>query len=334
MANTLQSKRVLVTGGAGYIGSFAVYCLKQAGFEVGVIDNLVFGHRYNIEALKVPFWQGDVGDKQFVAKIIDEFAPASVMHFAAYAYVGESVTNPEKYYNNNFVAALNLISVIKDKGIKNFIFSSTCATYGVPKQVPITEETPQEPINPYGRTKLNVEKLLSDFEHAYALKSVAFRYFNASGAHPQGILGEDHNPETHLIPLTIYSALGGPELKIFGNDYPTQDGTCIRDYIHVLDIAEAHVLGLKHLLDGGQSLRLNIGTGIGNSNLEIINAVEKVSGKKVRWSFAPRRDGDPPALIASAEKLTSLLGWKPKFTEIEATIRTAWEWHRLRHAMK
>lgn len=327
MSSKTQGK-ILVVGGAGYIGSHAVKELNRQGYETVTFDNLVYGHR---DAVKWGlFEEGDMADVERLREVFRTHPIAAVMHFAAYAYVGESVADPEKYYFNNVAATLNLLKVMREFGVNAFIFSSTCATYGEPQVVPIPEDHPQNPINPYGMSKLMVEKILADYGRAYGLKSIIFRYFNAAGADPDGEIGERHDPETHLIPLVMDAILGGRTLKIFGDDYPTADGTCIRDYIHVVDLARAHILGLERLLSGGASAVYNLGNGNGYSVKQIIECAEKVSGRKVPYEVAPRRPGDPAALIGSAEKAIAELGWKPEFADIERIIETAWNWHRSR----
>ena len=329
-----EKSTILVTGGAGYIGSHAVLALKQAGYEVVILDNLVYGHRDLIEqVLKVELIEGDTGDRDLLDKLFKSRDIAAVMHFSAYAYVGESVSNPAKYYRNNVIGTITLLEAMLAASVKKFVFSSTCATYGVPETVPIPEDHPQNPINPYGATKLMVERILSDFNEAYDLKSVRFRYFNAAGADPSGQLGEDHNPETHLIPLVLQTALGKREsISIFGTDYPTDDGTCVRDYIHVSDLADAHVLGLEYLLKGGDSTFFNLGNGNGFSVKEVIETARQITGKEIKAIECDRRPGDPPALIGSADKARKVLGWKPQYTSIKDIMTHAWEWHQKRHA--
>ncbi|WP_413166008.1 UDP-glucose 4-epimerase GalE [Capilliphycus salinus ALCB114379] len=324
---------VLVTGGAGYIGSHAVLELQRSGYEVVILDNLVYGHRDVVEqVLKAELIVGDTNDRQLLDNLFSMRQIDAVMHFAAYAYVGESVSAPDKYYRNNVIGTLTLLEAMKDASINKFVFSSTCATYGVPQQVPIPEDHPQNPINPYGMTKLMVEKILADFDHAYDFKSVWFRYFNAAGADPQGALGEDHNPETHLIPLTLMAALGKREsLSIFGTDYPTPDGTCVRDYIHVTDLATAHVLGLEYLLKGGKTDVFNLGNGNGFSVKEVIEAARNITGRDIIAVECDRRPGDPPALVGSAEKARQVLGWNPQYSDLNAIISHAWQWHQKRH---
>ena len=329
-----EAKRtILVTGGAGYIGSHAVVALLKAGYEVVVLDNLVYGHRDLVEqVLKVELIVGDTGDRALLDSLFARFNIAAVMHFAAYAYVGESVTDPAKYYHNNVVGTLTLLEAMLAASVKKFVFSSTCATYGEPQVIPIPEDHPQNPINPYGATKLMVERMLGDFDAAYDFKSVCFRYFNAAGADPNGLLGEDHNPETHLIPLVLLTALGKRDsVSIFGTDYPTRDGSCIRDYIHVNDLASAHVLGMKYLLEGGDSTAFNLGNGSGFSVKEVLDAARKVTGKEVKAIECDRRPGDPPMLVGSSEKARQILGWQPEYPDITEIISHAWNWHQKRH---
>jgi UDP-glucose 4-epimerase len=324
---------ILVTGGAGYIGSHAVLALKQAGYGVVVLDNLVYGHRDIAEqVLQVELIEGDTGDRPLLDHLFATHDIAAVMHFAAYAYVGESVTTPDKYYRNNFVGTLTLLEAMRAANISTFVFSSTCATYGIPKSVPIPEDHPQSPINPYGATKLMVERVLIDFDKAYDFRSVCFRYFNAAGADPDGRLGEDHNPETHLIPLVLQTALGKREsVSIFGTDYPTADGTCIRDYIHVADLAQAHVLGLEYLLQGGESTIFNLGNGLGFSVKQVIEAAEQITGREIAVVECDRRAGDPPALVGSSDRAKSVLGWNPQYADLPTIMTHAWQWHQRRH---
>lgn len=320
--------KVLVVGGAGYIGSHCVLQLQAAGHEPVVLDNLVFGHRKAVDK-SIPFYDCDLGDCDAVGEILRKEQIELVMHFAAFAYVGESVTEPRKYYENNFVATLRLLETMLDNGVKKFVFSSTCATYGEPDSLPMVETLSQAPINPYGQTKLDVENCLKSFAHAYGLSFAAFRYFNAAGAAEDGSIGEDHNPETHLIPLVIDAATGRREnIKIFGTDYPTPDGTCLRDYVHVDDLSRAHIAVFEKLETPGASHFYNLGTGKPNSVREIINAVEAVTGLKVPVEEAERRAGDPPALYADSSKAQQELGWKIQYTEIKDIIATAWGWHQ------
>jgi len=318
---------VLVVGGAGYIGSHCVRQLAAAGHRPVVLDNLVFGHRSAVAA-SVPFYDANLGDEAAVGRILVDEKIDVVMHFAAYAYVGESVTDPLKYYFNNVVAPLSLLKVMLEKKVTKFVFSSTCATYGVPEKMPMTENLSQAPINPYGQTKLDVENLLKALARAHGLSFAAFRYFNAAGAAEDGTIGEDHNPETHLIPLAIDAATGKrPALQVFGNDYPTPDGTCLRDYVHVDDLSRAHIAVFDKLSKPGAAYFYNLGTGTPTSVLEVIRAVEKVTGKKVPYTLAPRRAGDPPALYADSTKAKTELGWQVKFPSIEPIVVTAWKWH-------
>ena len=319
---------VLVVGGAGYIGSHCVRQLLAAGHRPVVLDNLVFGHRGAIAA-GVPLYTADLGDEAAVGEILKREEIEAVMHFAAFAYVGESVNDPLKYYFNNVVATLGLLRVMLKQRVKKFVFSSTCATYGVPTAMPIVETMPQAPINPYGQTKLDIENALKALAHAHGLSFAAFRYFNAAGAAEDGSIGEDHVPESHLIPLAIESAVGRrPALQVFGTDYPTPDGTCLRDYVHVDDLSRAHIAVFAKLEQPGTALFYNLGTGRPTSVLEVIRAVEKVTGLKGPYILAPRRAGDPPALYADSAKAVRELGWAIKFNQIEAIVETAWKWHR------
>ena len=323
-----MNKNIIVFGGAGYIGSHAVVALKDAGYSPIIYDNFSYGNRDIAAALEVPVIDADVTDRAALQKTFSEYQPQAVMHFAAFAYVGESVTDPAKYYENNLSATIILLDEMRKASINRFVFSSTCATYGMPDKFPIDETVTQSPVNPYGRTKLMVEQVLADYQHAYGLQSVIFRYFNAAGAHPNGLIGERHNPETHLIPLTLLATNGTFSLQVFGDDYETEDGTCVRDYIHVCDIASAHVKGLELLLqaDNKKSHVFNIGTGNGYSVKQIIDSVERITGKKVSYEMKPRRAGDPPKLVAAAQKLRTMLGWEPKFSDLDSIIGTAWQW--------
>ncbi|WP_445633925.1 UDP-glucose 4-epimerase GalE [Nostoc sp. DSM 114161] len=324
---------ILVTGGAGYIGSHAVLALKNAGYEVIVLDNLSNGHRELVEeVLQVKLIIGDMSDRSLLDDIFSSNNITAVMHFAAYIAVGESVTDPAKYYQNNVGGTLTLLQAMLAASVNKFIFSSTCALYGVPKFVPLTEEHPQDPISPYATSKWMVERILSDFDTAYNFKSVRFRYFNAAGADPNGLLGEDHEPETHLIPLVLLAALGKRDsILIFGTDYPTEDGTCIRDYIHVTDLAQAHILGLEYLLKGGESEVFNLGNGNGFSVREVIETAKQVTGKEIKIEERDRRPGDPPILVGSSDKATKVLRWHPQYPDLKEIIAHAWQWHQQRH---
>lgn len=318
---------ILVCGGAGYIGSHVNKLLSQKGYETVIFDNLVYGHR---EAVKWgTFVEGDLKNPKEIEGLFERYSIEAVMHFAAYAYVGESVIDPEKYYFNNVACTLNLLHTMRKHGCKKIIFSSTCATYGEPAQVPITEDMPQDPINPYGFTKLVVERILKDYHSAYGLEYAILRYFNAAGADPDGEIGECHNPETHIIPLVMDAASGKrSDIKVFGTDYPTPDGSCVRDYIHVTDLAQAHLLALKYLENGRESDYFNLGNERGTSVLEVIDAVKRVTGKDFQVTYAPRRSGDPAILVGSSEKVRKVLGWKPEYADIDTIVRHAWEWHK------
>ncbi|MGF1482782.1 MAG: UDP-glucose 4-epimerase GalE [Opitutales bacterium] len=319
--------KVLVIGGAGYIGSHCVRQLKAAGHVPLVLDNLVYGHRGAVDA-DVPFFNGDLGDPDIVRPILREQQVDIVMHFAAFAYVGESVQKPLKYYQNNLCATISLLESMLAEGVKKFVFSSTCATYGVPASLPIVEDMPQKPINPYGQTKLDVENVLKALAHSDQLSFAAFRYFNAAGASVDGSIGEHHDPETHLIPLIIDAATGRREnIKIFGTDYDTDDGTCLRDYVHVDDLSRAHIAIFDRLETPGTQFFCNLGTGRPYSVREVIAAVKKVSGKTVPVVEAPRRPGDPPALYADNTRARTELNWEIQFPDIESIVETAWRWH-------
>lgn len=318
---------VLVVGGAGYIGSHCVRQLIAAGHRPVVLDNLVYGHRAAV-APNVAFHQLNLGDEAAVEKLLRTEKIELVMHFAAYCYVGESVTDPLKYYFNNAVGTLQLLRAMLAAGVKKFVFSSTCATYGTPATLPIVETMPQAPINPYGQTKLDVENALKAVAHAHGLSFAAFRYFNAAGASEDGVIGEDHTPETHLIPLAFDAATGRrPQIEIYGIDYPTPDGTCLRDYVHVDDLSRAHIAVFDKLATPGAALFYNLGTGRPTSNREVIRAVEKVTGQKIKVVEGARRAGDPAALYADSSKAQRELGWKPKFPDIDSIVATAWKWH-------
>ena len=316
---------ILVTGGAGYIGSVAVEDLSKNGEKVVVLDNLVYGHKEAVGE-NVAFYEGDIGDQELVEKIILEHNVEACMHFSAFAYVGESVEKPQIYYENNFVQTLKLLETLIANNVKKFIFSSTCATFGEPQYVPIDEKHPQNPVNPYGWSKFMVERVLEDYDQAYNLKFVALRYFNACGASEK--CGEHHDPETHLIPLILFTAQGKRDaISIFGDDYPTPDGTAVRDYIHIADLSQAHLLALDYLRGGGSSEFINLGNGSGYSVKEVVEAARKVTGKTIEAKILPRRAGDPSRLVANATKAKKVLGWNPQFPEIEKIIESAWKWH-------
>ena len=317
---------VLVTGGAGYVGSHAARLLASQGHEIWVYDNLVFGHGAAVAPGRLIV--GDLLDRGKVEEVLRAKRIDAVMHFAAFAYVGESVTDPAKYYHNNVIGTISLMEAMRAVSVSRIVFSSTCATYGEPEHVPIRENQPQRPINPYGFTKLVIEHALADYAHAYGWGYAALRYFNASGASADGDLGEDHDPETHLIPLVLQVTLGQREhIVVFGDKHPTPDGTCIRDYIHVDDLATAHLAALERL-DRGVELKLNLGTGRGSSVNEVIDACRKVTGLPIAARVAGPRAGDPPALVADASQARRELGWEPRYTEISSIIETAWRWHR------
>ena len=319
---------VLVTGGAGYIGSHAAKALHRAGYRVVVFDNLVAGHR---EAVKYgELVEGDVADVAAVRRALRGHDVFAVMHFAAFLDVGESVREPARYYRNNVVGTLGVLEAMAAEHRRYIVFSSTCATYGEPIEVPIAETHPQQPINSYGETKLVVERALIHFERAYGMNWITLRYFNAAGADPDGEIGEDHSPEIHLIPRAIGAATGGLELQVFGTDYPTPDGTCLRDYVHVSDLADAHVRALHALVETGRSGAYNLGTGRPHSVREVIDTVQRVIGFKVPWTAAPRRAGDAAALYATPHKAQAGLGWTPRFPDLDSIVRTAWAWHRAR----
>jgi UDP-glucose-4-epimerase GalE len=313
---------VLVVGGAGYIGSHAARALRRSGYDVVLYDNLSTGFRQLAQGFELV--EGDIADEATLRPVLARVD--AIMHFAAHAYVGESVENPRKYFQNNVAAPLSLLNSVLEAGIRRFVFSSTCAVYGIPGEIPITEQTPREPVNPYGVSKLFFENALEGYSRAYGLRSVRLRYFNAAGADESGEIGELHDPETHLIPVALAASTeSGPELQIYGSDYPTADGTCIRDYIHVSDLADAHVRALQYLEGGGDSLAVNLGTGRGHSVLEVIQAAERVTGRAVRRKMGPRRPGDPPVLVADSAKAQKVLGWTAKrnFGDI---VSTAWAW--------
>jgi UDP-glucose-4-epimerase GalE len=324
---TKTQKPILVTGGAGYIGAHACKALNRVGYLPVAYDNLVYGHR---SAVKWgPLEEGDISDRVRLEAVIEKYKPIAVMHFAAYAYVGESVEDPSKYYHNNVAGTLTLLEAMRSCRVDKIILSSTCATYGMPERIPIPEDHPQNPINPYGRSKLMIEWILKDFSAAYGLKYVSLRYFNAAGADPDAEIGEDHEPETHLIPLVLDVALGNRDhIEIYGTDYDTADGTCIRDYIHVTDLAETHLLALEYLLDGGQNNVFNLGNGNGFSVREVIATASRITGFDIHCVESDRRPGDPPVLIGSSDKIQKELRWRPAFQSLESIVETAWRWHK------
>ena len=318
--------RVLVTGGAGYIGSQTAKALAQSGHDVVVLDNLSTGHRETVRW--GPFIEGDLGDKELLAEIFKERRIEAVLHFAASLLVGESIKNPQKYFRNNVVNTIRLLDVMKSSGVKHIVFSSSAAVYGNPEKVPIPEDHSKAPVNPYGDSKLCMERAIHWYGAAYGLGGVALRYFNAAGADLDGELGERHDPESHLIPLVVEAALGQrPEVEIYGTDYPTPDGTAIRDYIHVVDLAEAHVRALEYLAGGGESTELNLGTGEGHSVREVVAAVGKLCGGRVPAKDAPRRAGDPAVLVADPARARKVLDWHPQYSDLDAIIQSAWKWH-------
>lgn len=318
---------IMVAGGAGYIGSHCLRMLREKGYDAYAFDNLATGRREAV--LDAPLVVGDLADAALVERTLRERKTSAVFHFAASCYVGVSVTDPESYWRNNVATTLALLSAMRRADVGTFIFSSTCATYGDPVQELMNEEHPQRPVNPYGWTKFAVERMLSDFGRAYGLKWVALRYFNAAGAHPDGRIGEDHDPETHLIPLVLQVAAGvRPDIQVFGTDYPTPDGTCIRDYIHILDLSSAHLLGLTYLERGGESRAFNLGNGAGYSVLEVIRAAEQVTGRKIAFRTAPRRAGDPSRLVGDASLAKRTLGWTQQYGDLRTILETAWRWHR------
>lgn len=318
--------RVLVTGGAGYVGSACLRHLLAHGHEALAFDNLCEGHAESVPTGRLVV--GDIADTDALVRAMRDLQADAVMHFAAATYVGESVTNPEYHYRNNIAGTLSLLNAMREAGVGRMLFSSTCATYGMTPVVPMAETSPQEPFSPYARTKLAVEWMIRDFAHAYGLGFTLLRYFNASGAEPDGSHGEDHRPENHLIPLVLQVALGQrPHISVFGNDYPTPDGTCIRDYVHINDLAQAHRLAIAATTPTTAEV-FNVGTGHGQSVMEIIQACEKVVGHPIARELSPRRPGDPPALVADPRKLMERLGWQPQYTNIEDTVATAWAWHQ------
>ena len=319
--------RVVVTGGAGYIGSHSVRALVDAGHAVAVLDDLSEGHEQAVPD-GVTLVRARIHDQAAVTKVLIDHRADAVMHFAAWLAVGESVVKPIEYYQNNVSGTLSVLAAMRDANVTRFIFSSTCAVYGEPSRVPIDETLPKQPINAYGETKLTIERALPHLERAYGLRWIALRYFNAAGAHPDGMIGEDHEPEVHLIPLAIRAATGGPPLRVFGEDYPTPDGTCLRDYIHVMDLAAAHIRALEALERGAPSNAFNVGTGTPHSVKSVIDTVSRVIGRPVAWDSAPRRPGDPAVLYAAADRAREELGWRPQYADLEVIVRHAWQWHK------
>jgi len=319
-----MSKTILVTGGAGYIGSHACKALSAAGYTPVTLDNMVYGHPWAVKW--GPLIQGDIADSPLLDTIFKEYAPEAVMHFAAYAYVGESVSDPAKYYRNNMAGTLSILEAMRNHNCTSIVFSSTCAVYGTPKNVPITETTPQHPMSPYGWSKYMVERMLEDFDKAYAIKYASLRYFNAAGADPELETGEEHDPETHLIPLVLAAARDrNKSITVFGSDYDTPDGTCIRDYVHVTDLADAHVSALDILQDK-KSVALNLGTGHGYSVREVIDTARRVTGVDIVEKTGDRREGDPPKLVADNAEAHAALGWEARYSDLETILRHAWEW--------
>jgi UDP-arabinose 4-epimerase len=322
-----NGKTVLVVGGAGYIGSHVCKELHRAGYSPVCYDNLIHGHRHAVRW--GPFEHGDIADSRKLLEVFAAHRPCGVVHLAAFAYVGESVVKPAKYYLNNVAGSLSLLEAMRVSGVSAMVFSSTCAVYGVPKVMPITEQTVPDPVNPYGASKLMIERMMRDYHRAYGLNSIALRYFNAAGADPNGDIGEEHDPETHLIPLVLDTALGRRDaLTVFGDDYPTDDGTCIRDYIHVTDLARAHVLALQRIeREPSTCLSMNLGTGKGCSIRQVLEVAERITGKSIAFSMAARREGDPPALVADANEALRHLGWKAAYADIAQIIGHAWAFH-------
>ena len=319
----MTSRRILVTGGAGYIGSHTVKLLLEQGYDVAVADDLSKGHKDSVpsDLLHVI----NVADTNGMAELMRRTGTEAVVHFAAFIAVGESMVEPERYFANNVAGSLSLLTAMQRTGVKHIVFSSTAAVYGDPESVPIPETAPIHAVNPYGESKVMVETLLRWFDQIHHITSVPLRYFNASGADPEGRLGERHDPETHLIPLLLRAVLSGKPVTVFGDDYPTPDGTCIRDYIHVNDLAQAHILALEYLMGGGASEQFNVGTGTGHSVMETIHAVEDVTGRKVPYTVGPRRPGDPPSLVAASDKLRASLGWAPRYTDLRTIVEHAWK---------
>jgi UDP-glucose-4-epimerase GalE len=326
----VEKMAILVTGGAGYIGSHTAHLLKRHGYEVVIADDLSRGHEHNVRGF--PFHKLRMQDTAALADLLKSARIEAVVHFAAYIAVGESTQVPELYFSNNTGGTLSLLTAMVESGVSKIVFSSTAAVYGMPQTVPIPETSPYAPLSPYGDSKVMVEKILDWMDQFRGLRSVCLRYFNACGADAEAGLGEEHDPETHLIPLLLRAVTTGEPATLFGDDYPTPDGTCIRDYIHVMDLADAHVLALRHLLNGGESQRFNVGTGSGYSVREVLRAVETITGQKVPFRMGPRREGDAPVLVANSDRLKSTLGWQPRHTDIHDIVRSAWDFHRTHQA--
>ncbi len=322
----MATRKILVTGGAGYIGSHTVRLLLERGYDVAVVDNLSKGYRQNVPAGRL--YEMDIADTAAIEELMRQLKTEAVVHFAAFIAVGESMAEPERYFVNNVAGSLSLLAAMLRAGVKHIVFSSTAAVYGNPRAVPILETFPIQALSPYGESKVMVERLLGWFDRIHHLTSVCLRYFNAAGAAPAGGLGEQHQPETHLIPLILRAVLSGKPVTVFGEDYDTPDGTCIRDYIHVEDLAEAHILALEYLLAGGASDQFNVGTGSGHSVMEVIRAVEEVTGQKVPYVTGARRAGDPARLVASSDKLRATLGWQPQSSELKTIVTHAWDFAR------
>jgi UDP-glucose-4-epimerase GalE len=316
---------ILVTGGAGYIGSHTAHLLRKHGHNVVVLDDLSRGHEHNVDPSSL--YSLTLSDTQAVAQVLEREKCDAVIHFAAYIAVGESTQKPELYFTNNVSGSLSLFTAMEKVNVKRIVFSSTAAVYGTPERVPISEDAPYAPVSPYGESKVMVEKILDWLDQYRGLRSICLRYFNACGSEPGSGLGEEHDPETHLIPLLFRAIDTGKPITIFGDDYETDDGTCIRDYIHVSDLAEAHILAVESLLKGGPSHKFNVGTGLGRSVIEVMRAVEDVTGRTVPHVFGPRRAGDPPVLVANSDQLKQTLGWRPRYVDIRDTIQTAWDFH-------
>jgi UDP-glucose 4-epimerase len=328
----MAKPHILVTGGAGYIGSHTVHLLLEQGYDVAVVDNLSKGHRHNVP--KDRLFEYDLSQTDALARVMAERGTRAVIHFAAFIAVGESMQDPAKYFANNTGGSVSLLDAMLQAGVKHLVFSSTAAVYGNPHASPIEETFPIQPVNPYGESKVMVETVLRWFDRIHGLTSVPLRYFNAAGCDPGGRLGEEHEPETHLIPLLLRAVATGQPITIFGDDYDTPDGTCIRDYIHVVDLAQAHILAVEYLLDGGASQAFNVGTGSGHSVREMIAAVEDVTGKKVPHIIGPRREGDPPRLVANADKLRQTLGWNPRYSDLQSIVQHAWDFARTRQSVE